>query len=259
MIDKVREFWDRQPCDVGQTTEQPGTMAYFADLASKRYAVQPHIAKFADFDAWEGLRVLEIGCGIGVDTVRFAQSGASVTALDLSSSSVALARQNSEAHGLGDRIDFKVGNAENLSDCVPPEPYDLIYSVGMLHHTPNPERVISQLGAYVHPNTVLKILVYHRCSWAVIWTILRHGKGQIWRFRHLIPEFSESQRGCPITDTYSPRTIGRMLEPTFQVVQAKVAHLFPRTGFQRLPHPMFRWVENHFGWHLCVTAKSVVR
>jgi len=255
MINQVREFWDRQPCDVGQSTEQPGTIPYFEDLANRRYAVQPHIAEFADFDAWAGSRVLEIGCGIGVDSVRFAQSGASVTALDISSSSVALARQNSESHGLSDRIVFTVGNAETLSDYVSPEPYDLIYSVGMLHHTPNPERVINQLAPYVHDNTIVKILVYYRFSWAVAWITLRRGRGQFWRDRHLIPEFSESQRGCPITNTYSLRAIRRLLEPAFQVTQTRIAHLFPRTGLQRLPYPWFRWTENHFGWHLCVTAK----
>ena len=259
MINTVREFWDRQPCDLGNSTEQPGTAKYFEELAIERYASQTHIAEFADFDAWAGSRVLEIGCGIGVDSVRFAQSGASVTALDISSNSVALARQNSELHGLSDRMIFKVGDAENLSECVAQEPYDLIYSFGMLHHTPNPERVINQLAPYVHDKTIIKILVYYRFSWAVAWMILHHGKGQFWRVRHLIPEFSESQRGCPITNTYSLRTIRRSLEPNFEVTQAKIEHLFPRTGFQRLPHPWFRWVENHFGWHLCITAKRRTR
>lgn len=65
-------------------------------------------------------------------------------------------------YGLQDRICFIWDNAEGLSKYVPVESYDLIYSFGVIHHTPNPERAIEQMRYYCQPEMVLKLIVYHR-------------------------------------------------------------------------------------------------
>src|SRR5437763_7126508 len=165
-IQKVREYWDARPCNIRHSGAEVGTREYFDQVEWRKYFVEPHIPAFADFGAWRGGKVLEIGCGIGTDTMNFARAGALVTAVDLSGESLALARRRAAVFGLSDRIRFYEADAEHLSDVVPAEAYDLVYSFGVVHHTPNPNAVIEQVRQfYARPGTTLKLMVYHRRSW----------------------------------------------------------------------------------------------
>src|SRR5262249_38279382 len=113
-IDRVRDYWNNRPCNVRHSAKPVGTREYFNDVERRKYFVEPHIPGFAEFDRWKGKRVLEIGCGIGTDTVSFARAGAQVTAVELSEESAGLARQRLNVFGLADRATIHVGNAEEL-------------------------------------------------------------------------------------------------------------------------------------------------
>jgi SAM-dependent methyltransferase len=161
-----------------------------------------------------------------------------------------------------------LGNAEELSRFVPVEPYDLIYSFGVIHHTPHPERVITEMRHYARSGTTVKVMVYHRYSWKVLWILLTYGKGQFWRLAELVAQYSEAQTGCPVTYTFTKREIRDLLERHgFRVTEIWVDHIFPYRipdyvqyryvkvwYFRWMPQPLFRWLERHFGWHICVTA-----
>src|SRR5215471_12463458 len=161
----VRNYWNARPCNIRHSPKPVGTREYFEEVEARKYFVEPHILRFAEFPRWRDKRVLEIGCGIGTDTVNFARHGAWVTAVDLTENSLQLARQHAAVFGLQDRIRFYQANAEELDRVVPIEPYDLVYSFGVIHHTPNPDRVLEQVRRYMHRQSVLKVMVYHRYSW----------------------------------------------------------------------------------------------
>ena len=214
--------------------------------------------------------MLEIGCGLGTDTINFARNGAHVTAVDLTEKSLELARQRARVFGLGDRIRFIQANAEELSSTVPVEPYDLVYSFGVIHHTPQPGRVLDEIRKYVTPRSTVKIMVYNRWSWKVLWILFVYGKCQFWRLNDLIAEYSEAQTGCPVTYSYS-RGGGRrwLAEHGFRTTRVVVDHIFPYRipdyvqyrykivwYFRWIPNRMFRALERAFGWHLCLTAKA---
>ena len=153
---------------------------------------------------------------------------------------------------------------------VPVEAYDLIYSFGVIHHTPHPRKVLEQLKEYTRPGTTVKIMVYHRRSYKVGWILLAEGKGQFWKLSDLVAKNSEAQTGCPVTYTYS-RTEGRKLLELhgFHVTGVRVEHIFPyrvrdyveyryvkKLYFRWLPQGLFRTLERQFGWHLLLTAET---
>lgn len=269
-LQRVKDYWDRRPCNLLHSPKPVGTKEYFDEVEGRKYFVESHIPRFAQFERFRNKKVLEIGCGIGTDTINFARHGASVTAIDLSEKSLALARQRARVYGLEDRICFHLGSAEELSAIVPIEPYDLIYSFGVIHHTPNPERVLQQIRLYSHKGTTIKIMVYHRRSWKVFWVLATYGKGRFWRLGELIARHSEAQTGCPITYTYTQLEARDLLQRHgYRVCELWVDHIFPYLipaytqyrykrvwYFRYLPQPFFHWLERQWGWHLCITAEA---
>jgi len=268
-LQKVSAYWSARPCNIRHSPKPIGSKEYFDEVEARKYFVEYHIPAFADFELWKGKKVLEIGCGIGTDTINFARHGAQVTAVDLTEKSLEVARQRARIFGLEDHIRFIQANAEELSSYVPVEDYDLIYSFGVIHHTPHPERVLDQIKQYVRPDTSIRIMVYNRWSWKVLWIGFVYGKGQLWKLDRLIAEHSEAQTGCPVTYSYSRRGGKKLLEDHgFQVSHAFAEHIFPYSipeyvqyrykrvwYFRWMPRFLFRALERLLGWHLCLIAQ----
>lgn len=267
-IDKVRDYWNRRPCNLRHSNKDVGTKEYFDDVEARKYFVEPHIPLFADFSNWKGKKVLEIGCGIGTDTMNFARAGAIVTAVDLSEESLALAKKRAICYGLNN-IEFYQADAERLTETVPIEKYDLVYSFGVIHHTPNPENVIQQIRKYMNEDSTLKIMVYNRRSWKVLWIMLAYGKLQFNKIDYWIAKYSEAQTGCPVTYSYTTKTISNLLDG-FEIKSRIIDHIFSYKikdyknykykkvwYFRFIPERIFRILEKRFGWHLCVTAKKL--
>ena len=270
-IDQVQNYWDRRPCNIRHSTKTPGSLEYFDEVERRKYFVESHIPRFAEFSCWQNKRVLEIGCGIGTDTMNFARYGALVTAVDLSEKSLEMARKRADVYGLADRIRFVHGSAEQLDQVVSPEPFDLVYSFGVIHHTPHPERVLEQVRNYVRPGATVKVMVYNRYSWKVFWILMTYGRCQFWRLTELVARYSEAETGCPVTYSYSRRELRDLMEQHgFHVKRIQTEHIFPyrirdyvqyryikEWHFRWLPEPLFHVLERMFGWHLCVTAEAL--
>src|SRR5256886_14509180 len=269
-IDQVKDYWDRRPCNIRHSTQPVGTRQYFDEVEARKYFVEPHIPIFAEFPRWSGKKVLEVGCGIGTDTLSFARHGALVTSVDLSVRSLEIARQRVSVYGLEKQVRFYFANAEELSCYVPVEPYDLIYSFGVIYHTPHPGVVLEQLRQYTRPGTTIKIMVYHRRSWKVAWILLSEGRGRFWKLQELVAKNSEAQTGCPVTYTYSRREGRQLLERHgFRVTEGRGEDIFPyriagyvkywyvkEWDFRWMPPPVFRWMERWVWGHLLLTAGS---
>jgi len=265
-MDQVEAFWNARPCNIRHSRREVGSREYFDDVEARKYFVEPHIPPFAQFERWKDKKVLEVGCGIGTDTISFARAGAKVTAIDYSEESLDIARRRAEVYGL--EIDFYKANAEEISRLVPVADYDLVYSFGVIHHTPSPRQAISEIRKYMGPNSELKMMVYHRYSWKTFWILMTYGRGAFWKADELIAQYSEAQTGCPITYSYTKKSIEELLEG-FEISEATAEHIFPYRiedykayrykkvwYFRYLPGKVFRWLERRYGWHLCVTAKK---
>ena len=254
-IDSVADYWNSRPCNVRHSQLPFGTREYFDAVEKRKYFIEPHIPEFADFSLWKDKRVLEIGCGIGTDTINFARSGACVTAVDISDKSLDIAKQRAEVYGLASNISFLRGNAEHLADFVEVTKYDLVYSFGVIHHTPYPKNVVREIKKFMSDETVLKLMVYAKNSWKRV--MIDAGFDQ-----------PEAQYGCPIAYTYSEHEVRQLLDG-FIVEDIQQRHIFPyvvdkyikyeyelEPWFKVMPKRMFNALEVSLGWHLLINARK---
>ena len=242
-IGVVRNFWNARPCDVKHSKKEPASPEYFEEVTKRRYKVEPHIKEFADFSKYNDKKVLEIGCGIGTDAEQFVKAGAIYTGIDLSDESVALAKERLP--------EANIFNA-NIEEWCSGQQYDLIYSFGVLHHTPNIHNALSNIRKMLKPGGELKIMMYATNSWKNAMITL--GLDQY-----------EAQSGVPVVNTYTCDQI-RTLLSDFNVEVTK-RHIFRysipeyKAGKYVLSFPWdyvpewgYHILENIMGWHLLVTA-----
>src|SRR5213083_3412773 len=145
--ERVRAFWQAHPCGTKFSDAEIGTREFFARIEAHRYAKEWHIPEAADFAGARGLRVLENGCGLGTDGAQFAKAGADYTGIDLTEAAVDLARKRFELFDLAGK--FRTADAENLDFA--DESFDLVYSHGVLHHTPDIARAVSEIHRVLKP------------------------------------------------------------------------------------------------------------
>ena len=103
----VEKFWNNRPCNVRHSKKEIGTKEYFDEVEKKKFFVEPHIKSFSKFNEWNGKKVLEIGCGLATAGINFARYGAEYTGVELSSESLALAKQRFDV--MGNRVIFMKG------------------------------------------------------------------------------------------------------------------------------------------------------
>ena len=114
-LKKIKDYWNRQPCNINHSSEPAFTKKYFNAVRKKKYFVENHILKFADFKKYKNKNVLEIGCGIGTDAVEFIKNGANYIGIDYSDESVKIAKIRSEILKLSKKKpEFIVDNCEEL-------------------------------------------------------------------------------------------------------------------------------------------------
>lgn len=168
--DSVRDFWDAASC--GERLYLPGTEAAgYAAQSRRRYELEPYILDFADFDRARGKRVLEIGVGLGADHQRFAEAGALLHGIDLTARAIENTRRRLELNGLASTL--AVGDAENLD--FPDRSFDIVYSWGVLHHSPDTPRAIREVLRVLRPGGQARIMIYHTWSMVGLMLWVRYG------------------------------------------------------------------------------------
>ena len=251
-IEEVKKFWNDRPCNIKHSSKELGTMEYFDEVELKKFRAEPHILKFTEFPQWKNKKVLEVGCGLGTVGINFALNGSDYTGVELSKESLEIAKKRFEVYNQSGK--FYLGNAEELSSFVPIETYDLIYSFGVIHHSPHPEKIVSQIKKYMNENSVLKIMLYAKDSWKNY--MIDAGLDQ-----------PEAQYGCPIANTYTKQDVVELLDG-YEVLSIEQDHIFPyqiesykrgeyikQPWFDVMPTEMFETLEKNLGWHLLITAK----
>ena len=159
---RIREYWNRRIHDLEMTDEPVGSLAFFDALDEYRFDKLRYLPSVVDFQGYRRRRILEVGCGIGTDLVRFARGGACVTGIDLAARSIELARRNVALHGLrarglcvadGEALPFEDGH------------FDVVYAHGVLQYAANPARLVAEAHRVLEPGGEAIFMVYNRYSW----------------------------------------------------------------------------------------------
>lgn len=161
LISHIREYWNTHIHDLEIATHPVGSAEFFQELDAYRYDKLRYLPQAIDFKASAGQELLEIGCGAGIDLVRFAHAGARTTGVDLAPVSIELAKQNF-AH-LGVTGTLLVMNGESLQ--FENNSFDIVYAHGVIQYTANPQQMIDEIRRVVRPGGQVILMVYNRVSW----------------------------------------------------------------------------------------------
>jgi ubiquinone/menaquinone biosynthesis C-methylase UbiE len=176
---KVKGHWEQETCGTryGAETDR---LEWFRTIASKRYELEPYIPAFAQFASSQGLKVLEIGVGAGSDFLQWCKAGAQPVGVDLTEAAIALTSERLGLEGVApDAYGLRTADAENLP--FEDNSFDVVYSWGVLHHTPNTGRAYSEVCRVLKPGGVMRTMIYQRDAWTNLMLYLVHGlaKGRI--------------------------------------------------------------------------------
>ena len=256
LVDKIKQYWNTQPCNVKHSLSEPGTEQYWNEVTERRFYVEPHLRDFASFHLWRGKRVLEIGSGIGSDAVEFARHGAEYVGIDLSAESVAMSQQRFELFELTG--EFHVMDGADTESMAKLGKFDLVYSCGVLHHYPDMGTCLDNIRDALVPNGEFRMLVYAKNSWK--YAMIQKGLDQF-----------EAQAGCPYAKAYTKEEIYQLLDNRqLEVLRIRQDHNFMynvpkyRQGeyelepwFAAMPEEMRAAIKEYLGWHLLVKARKI--
>jgi 2-polyprenyl-3-methyl-5-hydroxy-6-metoxy-1,4-benzoquinol methylase len=261
---RAREQWSRDPAGAIYGREHEfGTREFFDAVERHRYTeYAPWMPEVMGFNDFKGAQLLEVGCGMGTDLLQFARGGAKVTGIDLTPRSIEISRRHLEVYG--ERGDFAISDCEKLP--FKNETFDVVYSNGVLHHTPDTAAAVRELHRVLRRGGQARVMLYHRNS-AAYWgdIILRHGvlHGELLRgnspadIMSKYVEFNESG-GRPLVKVYSRRDARKLFsmfcEVTVEVEQLTRPELYIIGRF--IPEGMFRLLRQTIGWNVIISARK---
>ncbi len=241
---EVQRYWNQHIHDLEITRHPVGSEGFFADLDEYHFDKLHHLLRLVDFDGQRGHRVLEVGCGAGVDLVRFARGGARVTGVDLASSAITLARRNFDFQHLP--AELCVADGERLP--FPDARFDYVYAHGVIQYTASDRNMAEEIRRVLKPGGTALVQVYNRVSWLnALSKLMKVGL---------------EHEGAPVLRKYSHAEFRRLLtgfsavriEPERFPVKSRLHRgwkgaifngVFVGT-FNALPRALVR----RFGWHL---------
>lgn len=248
MLAAVRDYWNVHIHDLAIVTQPVGTHGFFRELDRYRFEKLSYLPQIVNFSGYAGQRLLEVGCGAGIDLVHFARGGAIVSGIDLAETSIELARRNFAQQGLAAELQVMNGEALAFDD----DSFDVVYAHGVLQYTADAQKMVKELHRVLRPGGNAILMVYNKYSWL----------NALSRLMNVGLEHADA----PVLRTYSIGEFKRLLAPFARVrivperfpVQTRLHQGYKATlynelfvrGFYLLPKA---WVRP-FGWHLMAFA-----
>ena len=256
---EVREFWDQNTCGTDATEESRYSRAYFDEIEAYRYATEPEIFSFAQFTRFHGQKLLEVGVGAGTDFIQWVRAGTRAHGVDLTPTAVEHVRKRLEVYGL-DAEEVRVADAESLP--FDNDSFDIVYSWGVIHHSPDTERALREIVRVTQAGGTCKLMIYHRHSLFAVLMWVRHAllRGRPWQsVAWCLDRYVES-RG---TKAYTRSEVHSMLAalPVCDVAIATILTDSDRlASSSRLPRALARWLAamlgSRAGWFMTIEFRK---
>jgi len=258
-LKQIKSYWNRQPCNINHSNKPGLTKRYFDEVRKKKYFVENHILKFADFKKYNKKNVLEIGCGIGTDAMEFIKNGAKYVGVDYSDESIRICKRRIEVLKLTKKnAHFIIDNCEELKKIKKlKKKFHLIYSFGVLHHTENMQKAFNQIYKIADKNTEIKIMLYAKNSYKKF--LLNDTD-----YRY------EAQKGCPVVYTVSDKDVNNLIKNKFKIIEKYQDFIFPYKikpyknnkyikidHFKFMPKKIFNLLEKNIGEHMMLKLKKI--
>jgi ubiquinone/menaquinone biosynthesis C-methylase UbiE len=248
LIKQIASYWDEHIHDLSITTHAVGTPGFFQELDQYRYGKLNYLPHLVHFSSYKGKNLLEVGCGAGIDLVRFAREGANVTGIDLSEIAIDLAYRNFMQSGLN--VDLFVMNGECMQFA--DNMFDVVYAHGVLQYTADTEKMIAEIHRVLRPGGEAIMMVYNKYSWL---NLMRN-----------VTKVPLEHEDAPVLRKFSVIELKQLLRPfqDYRIVPERFpvktklhsgwkARLFNNVfvrAFNLMPRP---WIRP-FGWHLMAFA-----
>lgn len=260
----VERHWSDEPCGSRELPRED-RIAFFAEHERLRYGFyEPYIPTFARFEEGRGKNVLEIGVGMGTDFMNWARSGADLQGIDLTQEAVDLCKERLALEGLQAKV--QQGDAENLP--FEDDTFDIVYSYGVLHHTPDTRRAIDEVYRVLRPGGSARLMLYNLVSWTSLnlWFFHCLAKLRPWRSpRWAVYQFLESPGTKAYTEGETRELLSRFHIESMKTEflggdllhmsrSGKYGGLLGRTVFALYPRPLVRALGPRFGFARLIEA-----
>jgi ubiquinone/menaquinone biosynthesis C-methylase UbiE len=250
LLEAIRSYWNEHIHDLEVAQSPVGSVGFFRELDEYRFDKLRYLPQVVDFSAYQGKQLLEVGCGVGIDLIRFARGGAVVTGVDLADTSIELARQNFKQNNLAADLCLMNGEALEFAD----SSFDVVYAHGVLQYTADASKMVRELHRVLQPGGEAIFMVYNKYSWLnLLSKIMKVGL---------------EHEDAPVLKKYSIREFCQLLKPFshYDIVPERFpvktrlhrglkATLYNDVFvglFDRLPRSLVR----PLGWHLMAFARK---
>ena len=157
---EIEAFWSKNPVGSNFIEYEQGRK-FYEDYDNFRYRTEGHILDELDKIDFRGKKVLEIGLGQGADSMQIIDRGAQFYGIDLTEESV---RRLKERFSLFKKqfCEIGVANAEEIP--YPDQFFDIVYSHGVIHHSPRIEKIVAEIHRVLKPGGQAVVMLYHKNS-----------------------------------------------------------------------------------------------
>jgi ubiquinone/menaquinone biosynthesis C-methylase UbiE len=286
-IADVRNYWNANPCNA-DLSQQKDRRRYFEEISRKRFQRRDwHVPMVARFDSFRGKDVLEIGCGIATDGLEFARNGANYVGVDLTPHSIELAKERFGLFGVPGK--FEVANAEERLP-FPDATFDHIYSFGVIHHSPVPERIVREIRRVLRPGGTLTVMLYNRSSinyyieimflrkifrWCLLpkfmpgllAAITGFDRWKLAGHREMLKKKISKEQWismntdgpfCPLARVYNRKEAAALFKDFDSVRQEIWEFNFEHWSFigKVIPDAVVKWIGRRWGWHRMIYGQK---